>query len=114
MTPILKERQSKIETYIQSHREEMLQALRDAVEIKSPSDYAEGTNDATAFFQSLVPELGAKASRLDGGVYGDHLLLESENTAVSAFSLLATSTRFFQLALNGLSALKGPTPTALE
>jgi len=81
MTPAQTERQSKIENYIQSHREEMLQALRKAVEIKSPSDYKEGTNAAIAFFQSLVPELGAKASRLDGGIYGDHLLLESENVA---------------------------------
>ncbi len=79
MTREFAERQSQIEAYIRSHREEMLKALRDAVEIKSPSVYAEGTNAAIAFFHSLVPELGAKASRLDGGAYGDHLLLESEN-----------------------------------
>ena len=75
------ERHTKIADYIQSHREEMLLALRDAVEIKSPSEYAEGTNAAIAFFQSLVPELDAKVSRLDGGNYGDHLLLKSENSS---------------------------------
>ena len=81
MTLEITERQTKIEAYIQTHRQEMLQALRDAVEIKSPSEYKEGANAAIAFFQSLVPELGAKVSRLDGGIYGDHLLLESENTS---------------------------------
>ncbi len=79
MTREFAERQSQIEAYIRSHREEMLQALRDAVEIKSPSVYAEGTNAAIAFFHSLVPELDAKVTRLSGGTYGDHLLLESKN-----------------------------------
>ena len=79
MTQTLKERQASIKAYIEAHRQEMFQVLQASVEIKSPSDYKAGTNAAIAFFQSLVPELGAKASRLDGGNYGDHLLLESEN-----------------------------------
>jgi glutamate carboxypeptidase len=81
MTQDLTERQTKIEAYIKAHREEMLQALRTSVEIRSPSEYKEGTNSVIAFFQSLVPELGDRASRLAGGNYGDHLLLESENKA---------------------------------
>ena len=81
MTQLSTERQGRIKAYIEAHREEMCQALQASVEIQSPSEYKKGTNSAIAFFQSLVPEIGAKASRLDGGKYGDHLLLESENHA---------------------------------
>jgi hypothetical protein len=56
----------------------MLQA---SVEIKSPSKYKVSTNSAIAFFQSLAPEIGGRESRLAGGDYGDHLLIESENNA---------------------------------
>ena len=44
MTQLPTERQGRIKTYIEAHLDEMRQALQASVEIKSPSEYKEGTN----------------------------------------------------------------------
>ena len=77
MPVTLEERKEKIVNYIQNNRENMYDALRQALEIPSYSDHREGSNAVVEFLLSLIPELDAKVSRLDGGSYVHHLLLES-------------------------------------
>ena len=77
MTVTLEERKEKIVNYIQNNRENMYDALRQALKIPSYSDHREGSNAVVEFLLSLISELDAKVSRLDGGSYVHHLLLES-------------------------------------
>lgn len=97
MTATPTERQARIKAYIEAHREEMLRTLQTSVEIQSPSEHKAGTNAAIAFFQSLVPELDAKASRLDGGNYGEHLLLESKKASTPCFFFIGHVDTVFPL-----------------
>jgi len=78
MSETQRKRISFIVDFVESRRQEILDNLRAAVEIPSPSESKEGTNQAGRFFAGLARELDARTTFLDGGDYGDHVLIESK------------------------------------